>query len=559
MQLLRIARLANDDPSGLGQYLREQIDVLSAQIDQGEPPSRMRDRVRFAFSLSLLDDVLSAGGTSTTIDSELFVTWPDWYALEGREAARRALASVQPGRRLTWAEGKRLEPMLPSRLTGRELVDFMATAQFWLEPVNARHPSGSDYGVAFSAGLRSWTMPYRGRSGRSRRFVVVGQGSVSAGEPLVVGLIEVGDEAPFSTERDMLLRLHPNSFVEWFQSLVSRRQAATSIVETLRHFRSALLPVEGFDMSASLEAVVAAEDQLRMSATGRSQAVEGHQEKKRLAYLLRLAHGEAAFARLARGAAPDAENPTLREGIRAVHDLLVPRVHMEATVCGAIPPFNRARAGKLVASFLGHPHVLGAAKGQPGEIVQSLFSLERLGDILPDYGMLALTTKGLYPGHSALYNRAEVVGRDGLPRRLRKLGETRGESTMLLTERTARLGQVVVESARPSGRVALVYGTGGSKRMRLLESAAVECGLPKRIVHAGIRRPVYGVTFADNVPEVVWLRSQPKWAVEPSRDPHDYSAAATSAWRERWGASLENLLQEGVMEGLVSSVGVDER
>src|SRR5205823_3355219 len=152
-----------------------------------------------------------------------------------------------------------------------------------------------------------------------------------------------------------------------------------------------------------------------------------------------------------------------------------------------------ALGGKLVVSFLAHPEILGSTKGAPGEIVQSLFDIERIERLLPHTGLLALTTKGLYPGHSALYNRASVPGFGGERIPLRKLGETRGESTMLVKERTARLAQRVADDARETGRVALVYGTGGSKRMRFLESAAVECGLPKKIVHAGIKRPIYGM------------------------------------------------------------------
>src|SRR5262249_49747995 len=155
---------------------------------------------------------------------------------------------------------------------------------------------------------------------------------------------------------------------------------------------------------------------------------------------------------------------------RAIHDLTVPRIHMEATVCGAVPPFSSALAGKLVVSFLAHPLVLASTRGAPGEIVQSLFDVEQLAELVPETGMLSVTTKGLYPGHSTLYNRATLVGAEGEVVRLRKLGETQGASTMLVRERTARLAQLVADS-REAGRVALVYGTGGSKRMRFLESA----------------------------------------------------------------------------------------
>jgi hypothetical protein len=321
-----------------------------------------------------------------------------------------------------------------------------------------------------------------------------------------------------------------------------------------------VLPVEGFPVARDLDDVLAVEDAIHARAAGRSQSHVGHQEKKRLAYVLRLARGERAFTELAKGRLPASDDALLREGIRAIHDLTVPRVHMEATICGALPPFSKALGGKLVVSFLAHPEILRATKGSPGEIVQSVFDVDRIEALLPDTGMLALTTKGLYPGHSALYNRATVPGVYEAPVALRKLGETRGESTMLVRERTARLAQRVAEDARETGRVALVYGTGGSKRMRFLESAAVECGLPQRIVHAGIKRPVYGMRFARNIPDVVWRGTKPDWAVDPSVSAEDYSRRATKLWRSRWGgrAAISAGTDEAAVAGLLSELEADE-
>jgi hypothetical protein len=170
--------------------------------------------------------------------------------------------------------------------------------------------------------------------------------------------------------------------------------------------------------------------------------------------------------------------------------------------------------------------------------------------------MLAMTTKGLYPRHSALYNRASVPGVAGASVTLRKLGDTRGESTMLVNERTARLAQRVVEGARETGRVALVYGTGGSKRMRFLESAAVECGLPQRIVHAGIQRPVYGMRFIHNMPDVIWRGAEPDWLVDSEVSADEYSRRATALWRSRWGGRAEAAVSthESLVHGLVSEI-----
>jgi hypothetical protein len=506
-----------------------------------------------------LYDLLAAGGSVYPLDSELYASWPDWRSPEGRDLVRRALRAVEPTRRLTAAETRRIDAMIAPDMASDELARFMAEASFWLEPVSALHPSGLDYSTAFAVGLRYWTMPYRGRSGRSRRFVIVGQTSWSPA-PLVVGLIEIGDEAPYSNERDQLLALQPAAFCEWFSQLSDRRGVAQELVSVMRRLREAVLPVEGFRVPECLEDVLANEEAIQARAAGRSQSHVGHQEKKRLAYVLRLAHGERAFGALANGASLTATDPSLREGIRAMHDLTVPRVHMEATICGALPPFSKALAGKLVVAFLAHPTVLSSTQGGPGEIIKSLFDVNRIKSLLPDTGMLALTTKGLYPGHSALYNRATVPGTDDRAIILRKLGDTRGESTMLVRERTARLAQRVAERARETGRVALVYGTGGSKRMRFLESAAIECGLPQRIVHAGIKRPVYGMRFVSNLPEVIWRGAHPEWLVDPVASADEYSRRATQLWRSRWGARVLTAATShpSPVAGLISSSGSDD-
>src|SRR5262249_51319514 len=160
----------------------------------------------------------------------------------------------------------------------------------------------------------------RGRSGRSRRFVIVGQAAWSPA-PLVVGLIEIGDEAPYSTERDQLLVLQPAAFCEWFSQLPDRRAVARELASVMRRLREAVLPVEGFQVPERLEDVLASEEAIQARAAGRSKSHVGHQEKKRLAYVLRLAHGEQAFGDLANGASLTVTDPSLREGIRAMHDL----------------------------------------------------------------------------------------------------------------------------------------------------------------------------------------------------------------------------------------------
>ena len=193
--LVRLVRVAKQGSEELQAYLDSEASAVLGEAN--DPFAAISpDRLRWGCALSILHDLVAAGGSVHAIDSELYASWPDWSAPDGREVARGALRGVEPVRRLSAAEKRRIEPMVAPDMAGADVRRFMLEARFWLEPVSALHPSGWDYSTAFSVALRSWTMPYRGRSGRSRRFVVVGE-APSSPAPIVVGLIEIGDEAPY--------------------------------------------------------------------------------------------------------------------------------------------------------------------------------------------------------------------------------------------------------------------------------------------------------------------------------------------------------------------------
>ena len=63
-----------------------------------------------------------------------------------------------------------------------------------------------DVGEVFNAGVRTWSMPYRSREGRSARFVgFFAHDSVAGGRPIPCGLIEIGDDTPVNRFRDQAL------------------------------------------------------------------------------------------------------------------------------------------------------------------------------------------------------------------------------------------------------------------------------------------------------------------------------------------------------------------
>ncbi len=557
IELIRLARTLDLPAWELVSTLNQEIDAVLKQARDSNARSPSVDRMRFVFALSVLHDILQVGGRIQVADSEIYVAWPDWNAPNGRELTRNALMSLSGTRVLTAVEKAQARVLFAPALDPPAIARFLTHGNFWLEAADALHSTGISYGTAFTLGVRTWTMPYRDRPGRRRRFIVVGECKEIIPFPVAIGLIEVGDDAPYSIERNKLIGLQPAEVLAWIAQQQDPIAAAHDVSSRFQALRLALLPIDGIDISQAASEIVARQEELLKRAQGRSQTDLDLVVKKRIAYLVRLAQGELAFALIAKGERLADGDPLLREGVRAMRDLTVPRVHMEVTICGALPPFTSVLGGKLVVAFLGHPAVLGTSRSSQGSILQKVFDVRSVMALLPDSGMLALTTKGLYPGHSILYNRAEIPGAIR-PLRLRKIGDTKGETASLFGTRTARLAQMLQDTTGDhtsvTGLVSTVYGTGGAKRQRRIESAVLSTGLPGDFVHAGIRRPIYGLRLAGNVEDVIWAGEQPRWIVDHEVDAVQYSQRAVSLWRERW---LERALsrlsgRQESLQGLVA-------
>jgi hypothetical protein len=390
-----------------------------------------------------------------------------------------------------------------------------------------------------------------------RRYVVVGSLDHVTPGPLVVGLIEVGDDAPFSSERDEFLGLRPSELLDWIRRQPNHIAVSDALAARFRQFRHAVKPNSALSPDSPADLVLSRATDLAGLSAGRSRHDADLVDKKRIAYLLRLARGERAMSRLAAREVVPFDDADLREGVRAVHDILVPRVHMEVTVCGAVPPFAAGLGGKLVVAFLAHPEIVALGMTPAGSILQDVFDAGALASQLPNHGLLALTTKGLYPGHSALYNRAVVPGGNG-PLRLIHIGDTHGSTTALLHDRTGRLAKLVVAAADPGRRVSLVYGTGGAKRQRSIQSASLSIGLPGDFAHAGIQRPIYGLRLVGNLEETIWAGADPDWRIDSALGPTAYSRRAIGIWRSRWlDVARRRLADKRRIAGVSASLDVE--
>jgi hypothetical protein len=189
-QLMRLGRaLASDRPNAID----DTEAAIAGALDAGVvDPAASSDRVRFGFTLSLLRDLARAGGTIRVVDSELFVAWPDWESVDGRASTRVALQSILPPFVLSPAEVRTAQGAFWGSQEPATVLELMRSGEFWLEPAEARHPSGATYGDLFSLALKYWSMPYRGREGRLRKRNDMSRGRQGVFESCR-GLVDPGD------------------------------------------------------------------------------------------------------------------------------------------------------------------------------------------------------------------------------------------------------------------------------------------------------------------------------------------------------------------------------
>lgn len=399
-----------------------------------------------------------------------------------------------------------------------EATRFLAEGSVRLE----RAETGSRAGHAFTTGITTWSMPYRSREGRSARFALLGE---LDDDSVPIGLLEIADDAPHNPIRD-----EAAGFQIGFNELSEKERE--KLAHRLAAFRAALLP-DGLTPppSAPVTCVLKNLQRIRQQGKGRTGTTKEIHFRKRLTYMARLASAEAALLGL-----EGTEQEWLADGLRAIRDLTLPRIHMEISICGALPPFGPLLGGKLVAAMAAHPTIRTLVDRPFGEIVSGLFDTAALMNLMPNSGLLMVTTKGLYPGHSAQYTGVKVPGREGTLVPMRKWGDTTGQTTSHISDRTMRIAAALTATDK-TREVSRVFGSGGAKRQRTLEQAALLLGLPGRLLHAQVSRPVYGIHLCSNIREVVLFGEPPQFNVRDYKNmtpASSYEAEALAAWRARW-------------------------
>ena len=490
------------------QELSEQLESSIAKPD---------DVIGYLFILSVLLDLHSWGSEILIRNSCLVIrNIHSTFDTNDHTRVREALQRLKK-------EGESYEPAVPADVA----LDILLSGSVVLRA--AAH-GGDDVGNDFRRGVTTWSMPYRGREGRSTRFVLYG--SLGTSVQIPIGIMEVGDDAPHSPLRDDYLGLGPQVLTDIERVALGMR---------LKSFRQALR-YDDLDYSSddSLESLYSNLNKMRLDGKGRNGPTALMQQRKRLTYLARFVSAEAALAKL-----KGAEDRWISDGIRAIRDLTIPRVHMELTICGALPPFGQFLGGKLVASMAAHPLVRRLVDRPIGSITAASFQPDRLQELLPNSGLLFVTTKGLYPGHSAQYTGVRVPGDSGRSISLRKLGHTSGQTSSHISDTTMRLA-VEYSAKRDASAISRSYGSGGAKRQRSLEAAVGLLGLSGSVLHAQLSRPVYGVSLVENLREMTLFGAEPEWRVAPyptDDDGRKYEMEALDVWRSRNASRVQQRLE----------------
>jgi hypothetical protein len=200
-------------------------------------------------------------------------------------------------------------------------------------------------------------------------------------------------------------------------------------------------------------------------------------------------------------------------------------VAMELSICGAAPPFGPMRVGKLMAGLAGTDTVTNAWGHDRGlgQIASTVYRAE-VRSAVPNPGPLVIFTSGLFPGHSAQYNRAS----SGV-RRWRKIGDTTGFGSFHIAVDTMKALNQYNEAVDGYVHISRTFGEGSGPRFRAVGRALAHLELPDLRRHE-VRRPLYALALVDD-PQGVLLG----WGSRPASS----SPTVGEVGREWWSRWLE--------------------
>lgn len=186
---------------------------------------------------------------------------------------------------------------------------------------------------------------------------------------------------------------------------------------------------------------------------------------------------------------------------------------MYAQRLGALPPYNSLLGGKMVALTLISKEIrkMYENKYDGGK---TLLKKRKIPSRL-----LFITTTSAF-GKSSIYDRVKFNGKEVS----KFIGFTSGSGTFHLSE---ELYQRLLKLLEMEGfDVKRGYGTGPSRKLKLISKAFSKLGLPPFSYH-NIKRGFYFFTQVENLEDVIKSKKEPKWINHSLSELNSY-------WSERW-------------------------
>lgn len=223
----------------------------------------------------------------------------------------------------------------------------------------------------------------------------------------------------------------------------------------------------------------------------------------------------------------------LNAGLKKIWHYHMGFVALEMSVCGAAPPFGPMRVGKLLAAVAGAQEVAEAwGSDRPLGSIAATTYLPSVRDAIPNPGPLFVTTSGVYPGHSAQYNRVRVGDRSW-----KKIGDSLGYGSFQVSAITSRLSGAYTESVDGYRHVTRKFGEGSSAKFREVRRALARLDIPDLLRHE-ISRPIYALPLVDDPHGALLGWSSPTRRVAPTLD------EIAAVWWTRWVAPQAGRLAE---------------
>jgi len=216
-------------------------------------------------------------------------------------------------------------------------------------------------------------------------------------------------------------------------------------------------------------------------------------------------------------------------------------VAIEMSICGAAPPFGPVRVGKLMAALSGSAEAVGLwGTDRPLGMISAVVYDEDVREAVPNPGPLVIFTSGLFPGHSAQYNRVSSG-----TNRWRKIGDTLGFGSSHVSFQTSEAMRRLNAAVDGYTHISRTFGEGSGARFRSVGRALSYAGLPDLLRHE-TRRPLYALPLVDDPQGVLF-----GWSDARSRHLPGASDVVDQWWKRWFAPHGKRLVSEArAAEGL---------